>query len=368
MTITIYDRVQETTITSGTGNVTLQGAVAGYLSFTSTVGVSNQTYYGIVDDVDNVWEIGIGTLISDTVLRRDTIIASSSGSSLIDFSGNQSSVFVDVPAEKRIQIDSPNIGTIDVTNFAGDHLSLNTISTHDVTSVNVNTDNNSPNTIGQTDQTTFYGDGSNLTGITTATPTLQQVTDAGDTASNILVTNINTSATGSNTVGTSGQTTFYGDGSNLTGINTSTPTLQEVTDTGDTASNIAVISINSALSSSNTIGTSGHTTFYGDGSNLTGLYRAVDDQSTSSYTLSLGDQMVTFENSSAVTVTVPSSTFPILTEIDLIQMGTGQVTISPAGGVTVNSYVGKMSIAGQYAAATLKQLSSNNWILIGNLA
>jgi hypothetical protein len=258
MTITIYDRVQETTNTSGTGSLHLLGAVAGFLDFNSTVGVSNQTYYGVIDPIANIWEIGIGTLVDSTTLSRDTIISSTNENNKISLVGNVVSVFIDVPASKRIQIDSQNIGLSDVTSFSGND-------------VNVTQEINAPN-------------------------------------------------------------------------------------------------INTNLNTSNTIGQAGNTVYYGDGSNLTGLYRAVDDQSGSSYTLSDGDQMVTFENGSAVTVTIPANTFPVLTEIDLIQMGSGQVTVAAADGVTVNSYVGKMSIAGQYAGATLKQLSTNNWILIGNLA
>jgi hypothetical protein len=77
MGITIYDRVQETTSTVGTGSITLNGALSGFLSFNSTVAVSNTTYYGIVDDDANIWEVGIGTLTSSNTLSRDTILSSS---------------------------------------------------------------------------------------------------------------------------------------------------------------------------------------------------------------------------------------------------------------------------------------------------
>lgn len=372
MTITIYDRVQETTITSGTGSVTLQGAVAGYLSFTATVGISNQTYYGIVDDVDHVWEIGIGTLVDDTTLSRTTVIASSSGSSKINFAGNQSSVFLDVPAEKRIQIDSPNIGTINITDFFGDSISVNTVDTHDVAAVNVNTANDSANTIGQTGQTTFYGDGSNLTGIS---PTLQDVATAGDTAYGINVTNINTSGTGENTIGTTGQTTFYGDGSNLTGLGTAA-----ALNVGTSPNNIVQLDGSSKLPAV-------------DGSNLTHIfptnapgalvndgdgnldwalpYRIVNTQ-TANYTLIVTDEMVALNNSGSITLTVPlysDVSFENFTSIDIVQLGTGQVSIIVAdGSINIFSYVGKTRLAGQYAAATLKMLSANNWLLIGNLA
>ena len=42
MTLAVYDRVQETTTTTGTGSVTLLGAVTGYQTF-AVVGNSNTT-------------------------------------------------------------------------------------------------------------------------------------------------------------------------------------------------------------------------------------------------------------------------------------------------------------------------------------
>jgi hypothetical protein len=46
MALVVYDRVQETTTTTGTGSVTLLGAVTGFQSF-AVVGDTNTTYYCI---------------------------------------------------------------------------------------------------------------------------------------------------------------------------------------------------------------------------------------------------------------------------------------------------------------------------------
>ena len=68
MALVLADRVQETTTTSGTGTITLAGAVAGFQSF-SVVGNGNTTYYTIVNG--NNWEVGIGTYTSaGTTLAR----------------------------------------------------------------------------------------------------------------------------------------------------------------------------------------------------------------------------------------------------------------------------------------------------------
>lgn len=96
-------------------------------------------------------------------------------------------------------------------------------------------------------------------------------------------------------------------------------------------------------------------------------------QTGTTYTLALSDagKMVQLSNSSAVTLTVPlnsSVAFPVGTKIDLFQYGAGQVTVSPAGGVTLQSYGSKTKIAGIYAAATLIKAATDTWILVGNLA
>ena len=56
MALVVADRVQETTTTSGTGTLSLAGAVAGYQSFVSGVGSGNTTYYTIYDQIAQVWE------------------------------------------------------------------------------------------------------------------------------------------------------------------------------------------------------------------------------------------------------------------------------------------------------------------------
>lgn len=97
--LTMFDRVRETSVTSGTGTITLGGAVTGYQSFASTVGNGNQTYYCISDQSGVNFEIGIGTYTSSgSTLSRTTVLASSSGSSLVSFGANIKDVFVTAPA------------------------------------------------------------------------------------------------------------------------------------------------------------------------------------------------------------------------------------------------------------------------------
>jgi hypothetical protein len=100
--IPVYDRVKETTVSSGTGPVTLLGATNGFRTFASTVGVGNQTYYGIVSPHTAEWEIGVGTITDPTTLSRDQVISSSSGGDLIDFNYKPKQVICSIPAVRTV--------------------------------------------------------------------------------------------------------------------------------------------------------------------------------------------------------------------------------------------------------------------------
>jgi len=100
MALVLKDRVMETTASTGTGTITLGGAVAGYQSF-SVIGNANTTYYTISGGTE--WEVGIGTYTSSgTTLSRDTVLESSNGGSLVNFSAGTKNVFVTYPAEKSV--------------------------------------------------------------------------------------------------------------------------------------------------------------------------------------------------------------------------------------------------------------------------
>ena len=93
----------------------------------------------------------------------------------------------------------------------------------------------------------------------------------------------------------------------------------------------------------------------------------------SSYTLALSDQNLLIELNvgSANTLTVPlnsSIAFPIGSKIDVAQYGSGQTTITAAGGVTIRSFGGALKIAGQYSACTLVKIDTNEWYCFGNLS
>jgi hypothetical protein len=84
------DRVKETTATTGTGTLTLAGAVAGYRTFASALSNADLVTYCIEDGV--TWEVGQGTFTTAGTTLSRTLIASSSGS-LLSLSG-AASVFL----------------------------------------------------------------------------------------------------------------------------------------------------------------------------------------------------------------------------------------------------------------------------------
>jgi hypothetical protein len=100
MALVVKDRVQETTTTTGTGTITLAGAVTGFQSF-SAIGNANTTYYAIVGGSE--WEVGIGTYTSSgTTLSRDTILASSNSGSAVNFSAGTKNVFCTYSADRAV--------------------------------------------------------------------------------------------------------------------------------------------------------------------------------------------------------------------------------------------------------------------------
>lgn len=69
-------------------------------------------------------------------------------------------------------------------------------------------------------------------------------------------------------------------------------------------------------------------------------------------------------------MTVPTNAsvaFPVGSQIDCSQVGAGKVTFAPAGGVTINSQAGNLSIAARYVGVSLVKTATDTWLLLGNL-
>jgi hypothetical protein len=86
------------------------------------------------------------------------------------------------------------------------------------------------------------------------------------------------------------------------------------------------------------------------------------------YTLSELDRsfILLFTNAAAITLTVPTG-LSTLFDVMLVQTGTGQITVTPAGGVTINAALSANKTAYQYAVATLLPIGTNTFILSGEV-
>ena len=89
----LADRIKETTTTTGTGNITLAGAVAGFRAFSAVLANNDTTLYAIVHQTPGEWEVGVGTWLTGGTLVRTTLIASSTGSA-VSFSAGTKDVFI----------------------------------------------------------------------------------------------------------------------------------------------------------------------------------------------------------------------------------------------------------------------------------
>jgi hypothetical protein len=98
----LADRVKETTLTQGTGTLTLQGSFGSFQTFSSGIGSGNTTFYTIENN--SQFEIGIGTFNSNT-LSRDTVLSSSNNNNKINLAG-VSLVFCTYPASKSVFLEN----------------------------------------------------------------------------------------------------------------------------------------------------------------------------------------------------------------------------------------------------------------------
>lgn len=92
----VADRVRETTTTTGTGAVTLAGAVAGFRAFSSVMANGDTCRYAIVGGTE--WEVGLGSWGTGGILTRTTVLASSNANALVTFSAGTKDVWLNLDA------------------------------------------------------------------------------------------------------------------------------------------------------------------------------------------------------------------------------------------------------------------------------
>lgn len=119
MVLVLKDRVKETTTVTGTGAATLAGSVDGFQAFSAVLSDADTTYYAISHRSENEWEVGLGTYSAST-LTRTTVLESSSGGSAVSFTAGTKDVFITLPAEKAVALDSNDdlsVGNIITTGY-----------------------------------------------------------------------------------------------------------------------------------------------------------------------------------------------------------------------------------------------------------
>jgi C4-dicarboxylate-specific signal transduction histidine kinase len=100
---------------------------------------------------------------------------------------------------------------------------------------------------------------------------------------------------------------------------------------------------------------------------------AINAQTGTTYTTVLSDdgKLLTCSNAASIAVTIPpnsSVAYGIGTQINIAQLGAGQVTITAGAGVTLNSSGAKLKTKDQYSVATCVKTDTNTWFVVGNLS
>lgn len=109
MPFKLPERVQETSTTTGTGTLTLAGAVTDYKAFSSQMSNGDTTAYVIEDGTD--WEIGYGTYTntSGQQLSRDTVVRSTNGNNLVNWGAGTRNVYVAVSGSEIESLLDPSL-------------------------------------------------------------------------------------------------------------------------------------------------------------------------------------------------------------------------------------------------------------------
>lgn len=113
----LEDRVKQTSVTTGTGDIVFYSTPSSYQSFATAIGDGNSTYYAIETYTD--FEVGIGTYTaSSDSLSRDVVLDSSNAGSKINIEG-VSTVICTYPASKAFLLDDGGFAKSFDATYAG---------------------------------------------------------------------------------------------------------------------------------------------------------------------------------------------------------------------------------------------------------
>lgn len=122
-----YEMVEETTETTGTGNLTLTGAVSGRRTFAQAVQVGEQFAYRLEAADGSYYEMGIGTRLSGGTIERTsgwrTLISGSNGGVKINLPAGVKRIAIvqpgaEAPVASWVGGNPPSINLTTTTNYA----------------------------------------------------------------------------------------------------------------------------------------------------------------------------------------------------------------------------------------------------------
>jgi len=114
MALIVEDRVQETTVTTGTVDYVLAGAKTGFRSFGSVMSNSDTTYYAATDGTN--WEVGVGTYsTTGPTMARTTILASSNAGAAVSWSAGSKDIFLTYTADRSVYLNANGDLAVDGT-------------------------------------------------------------------------------------------------------------------------------------------------------------------------------------------------------------------------------------------------------------
>lgn len=337
MALVLKDRVQEITNTTGTGTVTLAGAVTGFQTF-AAVGDGNTTYYAITGG--SQWELGIGTYTaSGTTLSRDTVLSSSNNGNLVDFAAGSKTVFVTYPTSRVVIADGTSIAAANSSIL--------------------------PVTSGGTGSATASFSGANITTINASNISSGTIANARTTASssNGASTIVARGASGEFSAGTI-TATFSGSGASVTSIN---------------AANISsgILAVARGGTNNAFFGVSGpatsEKTYTFPNENMAVGYRNLPavGTKTGSYTLQTADVGKYVQVGSGGSITIPDATFAEGDAISIFNNTTGAITITctitTAYIAGTDSDKASVSLATR-GVATILFISSTVCVISGNVS
>lgn len=118
------DRIKETTTTTGTGTLTLGGAVQGYRTFNGNITNGSTVVYVIVNPDETQWEIGSGVFTSPSTLTRTVVYSSTNSNALVSFAAGTKYVYITIDTnsfngKQDLLVSGTNIKTINGTAVLG---------------------------------------------------------------------------------------------------------------------------------------------------------------------------------------------------------------------------------------------------------